>query len=107
MFINHTILTLIFLLRRLFSFRPRHFETKFMVVKLEMVAIVWLQILLAIVSSINRNLVHAAQTPLKDDICSHQPYKIHIFSISPLVIYISDFLSNSEREHLIEVTWVI
>jgi len=32
--------------------------------------------------------------------CVHPPYKIHLVSKSPLVIYISDFLTATERQHL-------
>lgn len=32
--------------------------------------------------------------------CNHVPYKMHIFSKSPLVIYIEDFLTSHERAHL-------
>lgn len=36
-------------------------------------------------------------------VCQHPPYKIHLVSTSPLVIYIRDFLTESERAHLKEV----
>lgn len=35
--------------------------------------------------------------------CVHPPYKAHIFSRSPLVIYISDFLTPSERAHMLDL----
>jgi hypothetical protein len=48
------------------------------------------------------------QAPLSDSdsTCSHPAYNIHIFSISPLVIYISNFISSSERAHLLSVTYI-
>jgi hypothetical protein len=52
------------------------------------------------------------QEPLGQDedapyVCSHPPYKIHIFSKSPLVIYIQDFLTKPEREHLQLLAYVL
>jgi prolyl 4-hydroxylase len=35
--------------------------------------------------------------------CDDPPYKIHILSKSPLVIYISNFITSKEREHLQEL----
>ena len=48
------------------------------------------------------------QVPVVGDnyVCEHPPYKIHIVSRSPLVIYIVDFLTASERAHLKAVTCV-
>lgn len=36
--------------------------------------------------------------------CRHPPYKTHMVSKSPLVIYISDFLTAEERDHLVDIT---
>ncbi len=36
--------------------------------------------------------------------CRHPAYKPHIISTSPLVVYISDFVTAQEREHLRQVT---
>jgi prolyl 4-hydroxylase len=33
-------------------------------------------------------------------VCEHPPYKVHLVSSSPLVIYIADFLTERERAHL-------
>lgn len=33
-------------------------------------------------------------------VCEHPPYKVHLVSHSPLVIYIADFLTERERDHL-------
>lgn len=41
--------------------------------------------------------------PSKNLTCPKHDYTTHIFSTSPLVIYIEDFLSAEEVEHLIEV----
>ena len=46
------------------------------------------------------------QVPLQDYTCQHPPYTIHLFSKAPLVIYISNFLTASERTHLQEITYV-
>ncbi|KAI8272397.1 hypothetical protein K4K60_012859 [Colletotrichum sp. SAR11_57] len=35
--------------------------------------------------------------------CTHPPYKMHIVSKSPLVIYIPDFVTPAERKHLLEL----
>jgi prolyl 4-hydroxylase len=32
--------------------------------------------------------------------CIHPPFKIHLFSKSPLVIYIANFITPEERAHL-------
>lgn len=47
----------------------------------------------------------AEQKPLAGDgyECVHPPYKVHIFSRSPLVMYISDFLTPSERAHMLDL----
>lgn len=35
--------------------------------------------------------------------CEPHSYKVHIFSRSPLIIYIPDFLSKVESKHMIEI----
>jgi prolyl 4-hydroxylase len=48
-----------------------------------------------------------AQVPVEGGfVCEHPPYKIHMVSKSPLVIYVTDFLTDSERAHLREATSV-
>lgn len=47
---------------------------------------------------------HDGQISLAGDACIDPPYKIHIFSSSPLVMYIEDFLHADERLHLLEIT---
>jgi prolyl 4-hydroxylase len=44
-----------------------------------------------------------AETPFT---CHHPKYDVHIFSKDPLVIYISDFITLEESEHLQESTYV-
>lgn len=46
-----------------------------------------------------------AQTPLNTDDyeCTHPAYNVHLLSKSPLVIYLSDFITPSERKHLLEL----
>jgi hypothetical protein len=48
------------------------------------------------------------QAPLTDDAytCTHPPYQVHIFSKSPLVIYITNFITTEERAHLLDITSV-
>ena len=41
--------------------------------------------------------------PDKDLKCSSHDVGIHLFSTSPLIIYIDDFLSESETKHLIDI----
>ncbi|KAK3684073.1 2OG-Fe(II) oxygenase superfamily protein [Podospora appendiculata] len=41
-----------------------------------------------------------------DFVCSHPPYKVHLVSTSPLIIYIKDFLTEAERAHLKKVRLV-
>lgn len=38
------------------------------------------------------------------DKCHHPAYKSHILSQSPLVIYLTDFLTAEERAHLVDIT---
>ncbi|KAH7347478.1 2OG-Fe(II) oxygenase superfamily protein [Plectosphaerella cucumerina] len=58
---------------------------------------------LAIVSPVTA--VETDQAPLINDdyVCTHPSYNIHLLSKSPLVIYISDFITPSERKHLLEL----
>ncbi|KAK4159695.1 prolyl 4-hydroxylase 1 [Cladorrhinum sp. PSN259] len=37
----------------------------------------------------------------QDFVCSHPPYQVHLISSSPLVIYIKNFLTPTERAHLV------
>ncbi|KAH8885348.1 hypothetical protein GQ53DRAFT_366283 [Thozetella sp. PMI_491] len=47
----------------------------------------------------------AAQAPLTGDyVCEHPPYKVQLVSKSPLVIYIDNFITAAEREHLQQAT---
>ena len=48
------------------------------------------------------------QFPLSDEAytCTHPPYQIHLFSASPLVIYITNFITPEERSHLLDITCV-
>ncbi|OLN91659.1 Prolyl 4-hydroxylase subunit alpha-3 [Colletotrichum chlorophyti] len=36
--------------------------------------------------------------------CEHSNYKVHLFSHSPLVVYITDFVTPFERQHLQRIT---
>ncbi len=47
-----------------------------------------------------------AATYLASDFAyEHPPYKVHIVSKSPLVIYLVDFLTPQERAHLRDITY--
>jgi hypothetical protein len=48
----------------------------------------------------NNNVEPPASAILDDFVCEHPPYKIHLVSSSPLVVYIEDFLTLNERRHL-------
>jgi hypothetical protein len=54
---------------------------------------------------------HDQQKPLTGKgsdsfICEHPPYRVHQLSKSPLVIYLDGFLTDQERAHLQDVTYV-
>lgn len=61
---------------------------------------------LAALSSAEPN--NKQQTPLVGDtyVCEHPPYKPLIVSKSPLVIYLQDFITPSERAHLLHLGFV-
>lgn len=48
----------------------------------------------------------AAQKKLNGYECTHPPYKSHLLSKSPLVIYIENFVTDAERLHLQELAYV-
>lgn len=37
--------------------------------------------------------------------CQHPPFDVHIFSSSPLIIYVPSFLSKEEQDHMIEIRY--
>ncbi len=39
-------------------------------------------------------------------VCCHSAYKVKVVSTAPLILYIQDFLTAYEREHLLAVTYV-
>jgi hypothetical protein len=43
----------------------------------------------------------SALPAMDDQICNVQPYQVHIFSKSPLLIYIEDFVSEAEATNII------
>ncbi|KAK3321343.1 2OG-Fe(II) oxygenase superfamily protein [Cercophora scortea] len=43
-------------------------------------------------------------SPDSDFICTHPPYNVHLVSTSPLIIYLTNFLTLSERAHLKDIT---
>lgn len=49
----------------------------------------------------------ASQKKLDDYECTHPPYKSHLLSKSPLVIYIEDFVTDAERLHLQNIAYDI
>ncbi|KAH6671019.1 hypothetical protein B0J14DRAFT_484488 [Halenospora varia] len=46
----------------------------------------------------------SSQLPIIIDSCEQHPYEVHLFSKDPLVIYISNFLTIPEREHLQQIS---
>lgn len=48
----------------------------------------------------------ASQKKLNDYECVHPPYKMHLLSKSPMVIYIENFITNEERLHLQDIAYV-
>ncbi|KAK1772161.1 2OG-Fe(II) oxygenase superfamily protein [Phialemonium atrogriseum] len=60
----------------------------------------------AIIALLTGGLASSSQQlPLTSDfVCEHPPYKVHLVSSSPLVIYITNFLTDQERAHLQEIT---
>ncbi|KXX77873.1 putative prolyl 4-hydroxylase 4 [Madurella mycetomatis] len=63
-------------------------------------AIPYLGLLLAL----QRAAAGSQQSKSNDFVCVHPVYKVHLISSSPLVIYIRDFLTDQEREHLRDVS---
>ena len=43
--------------------------------------------------------------PDKDLRCPKHEFDVHIFSTSPLVVYIDGFLSEAEADHLVEIRY--
>ncbi|SPO03616.1 uncharacterized protein DNG_06299 [Cephalotrichum gorgonifer] len=56
-------------------------------------------------TGLSQEVEQQQQQPLTSDdyACVHPPYKVHLFSKSPLVIYITDFLTPSERAHMLNL----
>jgi hypothetical protein len=46
------------------------------------------------------------QAPLDPAECTHPNYRVHLFSKSPLVIYLEGFITKEERSHMLEVAYV-
>jgi prolyl 4-hydroxylase len=61
-------------------------------------------VLLALALFVSNARGTSEQVPLTDNSCTHPPYTIHLFSKTPLVIYISNFLTADERSHLQKIT---
>ncbi|KAF6808956.1 prolyl 4-hydroxylase alpha [Colletotrichum sojae] len=61
----------------------------------------WVAVLCAIAGVACRE---SDDNDLQDYICKHSSYQIHIFSQSPLVIYITNFITPFERGHLRKIT---
>ena len=53
-----------------------------------------------------RARVESLVYPDKDLKCSRHEFDAHIFSASPLVVYLDGFLSDGEAEHLIDIRYV-
>ena len=50
--------------------------------------------------------VHTPRSRKPEYQCKHPDYHIHMLSRSPLVIYIENFITTKERDHLLSVTYV-
>ncbi|KAH9885913.1 2OG-Fe(II) oxygenase superfamily protein [Xylariomycetidae sp. FL2044] len=65
-------------------------------------------LLLALWSAVTRSHSHGHDNQQKamvlGESCQHPAYQSHIVSRSPLVIYLSDFLTADEQAHLLEIT---
>lgn len=59
----------------------------------------WLAIM-AVGTGIASSAGDASQKKLSGYECTHPPYKMHLLSKSPLVIYIENFVTDEERLHL-------
>lgn len=44
-------------------------------------------------------------SPRKDIVCPQPQYDIHVFSTKPLVIYIDNFVSATEADHLLNIRY--
>jgi len=57
------------------------------------------------------NAKNADQAPLTESsnpyVCEHPPYKVHLVSHSPLVIYLENFVTPKERAHLLKIRSVL
>lgn len=47
----------------------------------------------------------STESSIENDDCLPSQYKIHIFSKSPVVIYIENFISDAERQHLQDLAY--
>ena len=45
----------------------------------------------------------ALETPNSTKICEPDAYRVHVYSREPLVLYIENFLTRDERQHLLEI----
>ena len=54
---------------------------------------------------LGRAKVESLVYPDKDLRCQKNEFDIHIFSTSPLVIYLDGFLSEAEADHLIDIRY--
>jgi prolyl 4-hydroxylase len=53
-----------------------------------------------------RAKVESLVYPDKDLKCPRHELDVHIFSASPLVVYLDGFLNNEEAEHLIDIRYI-
>ena len=59
-----------------------------------------------IIAAVVLGRANASQKPITDDeyVCEHPPYTVSLVSKSPLVAYLHNFITPSERAHLQQVT---
>lgn len=60
----------------------------------------------ALVATLVAPVLSQDQKPIPEYVCTHPPYKVHMISKSPLVVYIVDFITPAERSHLLEMASV-
>lgn len=55
---------------------------------------------------INQSLLASQDGGAPGDCLENTGYKVHLFSKEPLVVYIEGFISEEERNHLLEIRYV-
>jgi len=56
---------------------------------------------------VSRAKIESLVYPPKDLQCPDRQYDVHVFSTTPLIVYIDGFLSDAEAEHLVASRYVV